>query len=131
MEMTFPHQATRQNAFDRRHDHNAIVATIVARQADSRTAQAMLIAQHTTATPPEPSDDAVEQRIHYFGSQAVDGEAPCGSFLGLETMPVATSKEPEFVVYQNNSANFKAVGLPNCWTGERANLVGHKASRIK
>lgn len=129
--MTFPHQATRQNAFDRRHDHNAIVATIVARQADSRTAQAMLMAQLTTAIPPEPSDDAVEQRIHYFGSQAVDGEAPCGSFLGSGPMPVATGKEPEFIVYHNNSANIKAAGLPNSWTGERANVVGHRASRIK
>ena len=91
----------------------------------------MLMMQLATTRPTEPSDDVVEQRIHYFGSHLVDGEAPSGSFLGLEPAPVATRNKPEFIVYQNNSVNIKALGLPIVWTGEQANLAGRQASRTK
>ena len=129
MEMTFPHLAARQKASDRRHDHDAIVAMIVARQTSSRTAQAMLMAGCATIKSTAPSDDAVDQRIHYFGSHPVDGEAPHGSFLDTNPTPTATRNEAEFNVYQIDSANIKALGLLTCWTGEQANHVGHGASR--
>ncbi len=129
MEMTFPHLATRQHALDRRHNHDAIVATIVARQANSRTVRAMLMARRASFKSIAPSDDAVEQRIHYFGSHPVDGEAPCGSFVGMQSTPAMTENKTEFGVYQIDSANIKALGLPTGGTGEQANLVGHGASR--
>lgn len=129
MEMTFPHLAMRQNAPDRRHTHDAIVATIVARQANSRTARAMLMAGRATIKSTAPLDDAVDQRIHYFGSHPVYGEAPCGSFVNTQPVSATTENRAEFNVYQIDSANIKALGLPTSWTGEQANHVGHGASR--
>lgn len=127
--MTFPHLATRQNALDRRHDYNAIVATVMARQAESRTARAMVMARLSTARPSEPSNDAVKQRIHYFGSDPVDGEAPFGSFLCMQRKIPDTEPKSESNVYQNDSTNIKAHDLQTRWTGEQANQSGHGASR--
>lgn len=125
MEMTFPHSATRQTADKRSRAHDTIVATIVARQNDSLTAQAMATAKGLRRTLTAVSDDAVDQRIHYFGSQPVNGKAPGGSFLDAATK----DDRAEFKVYQADSANIKALGLPDGGTGQQTDHVGHGASR--
>ena len=127
--MTFPQLATRQKAIDREHDHDAIVATVMARQAESKTARAMVMARLSTARPSEPSNDVVRQRIHYFGSSPVDGEAPCGSFLCIQRTKTDTDTKSESSVYQNDSTNIKAHDLQTRSTGEQANQSGHGASR--
>jgi hypothetical protein len=129
MEMTFPHRESGQRTVNGRADYQAMLAIATARQTNSRTVQAMLIAGRTNHDSPSAKGDNVEQRIHYFGSRLGSGQAPSGAFWSAHRTQDTGQAKYESSVYQNASTNIKAHDVNSDWTGEQFNQTGHGASR--
>ena len=129
MEMNFPHPAVRNTAAHDRHDHRAMLAAAIARQANSRTARAMAVASAATYDTTDTKRAMVEQLIHYFGSGDQIANPPFGAFSST-IRPLEIDKSySEPGVYQNASTNIKAHDLNFGGTGEQSNHAGHGASR--
>ena len=129
MEMTFPHRASGQRTVNGRSDYQAMLANAIARQANSRTVQAMLIAGRANHDSASAKGDAVEQRIQYFGSRLGSGQAPSGAFWSAHRAQDTGQAKYESSVYQNASTNIKAHDVNGDRTGEQFNQTGHGASR--
>lgn len=121
MEMTFPHSAMRQDSVTGRHDHKAMLAVAIARQANSRTVRALRQAEGKAV----PGDDIVGDRIHYF-AHAVGQEMAVRGAFWRDVTPEPTS-EP--AVYQAALAYIKEQSLNPDSTGEKLNHAGHGALR--
>ncbi len=120
MEMTFPHFAVRQDSVGRT-DLDSILATAIARQANSRTVRAVRRAEAAAVVAADPAD----QRIHYFAHYDVQKMAVRGAFW-RNAMREPTSEQ---AVYQAGSTNIKVLELEDWGTGEQLNLAGHGALR--
>ncbi len=129
MEMTFPHRALGHKTVNGRADHHAMLATAIARQANSRTVQAMLLVGRTNHDSAVTTGDVVEQRIHYFGSCLQGSQAPSGPFWAARRTQDTGHVKCESGVYQNASTNIKAHDVDGDRTGEQFNQTGHGASR--
>lgn len=127
--MNFPHQALRQTAAHDRDDHRAMLATAIARQANSQTARAMATLSALPISSADARRDMVEQRIHYFGSGDHSAHPPFGAFFTANSIPETVEPNIEQHVYQNASTNFKAHDLENDGTGEQSTDAGHGATR--
>jgi hypothetical protein len=121
MEMTFPHHSLRQDPVTSRNETKAILATVAARQADSRTVRILRQAERGGL----PHGNDAEQRIRYFAKQDVQKMAVRGAFWRhTEVKPNA-----ELDVYQSGSVYFKDQYLDHASTGEHLTLAGHGALR--
>ncbi len=127
--MNFPHPALRQTAVHHRHDHRAMLAAAIARQANSRTARAMAMVGSTTHTATDAKRDTVDQLIHYFGSGDQSANPPFGAFFTANGPEQTDEPIVEQNVYQNASTNIKAHDLNDDGTGEQSNNAGHGATR--
>ncbi|MBL0925697.1 MAG: hypothetical protein IBJ12_14685 [Sphingomonadaceae bacterium] len=121
MEMTFPHQALRQDSVSHRFDHKAIIAVAMKRQANSRTVRALRRAEFGVPA----NRDQMGQRIHYFGCGNGSEAKVSGAFWS------DGSAEPtcERTVYQAALVNVKDDRVDRRATGEQLNHAGHGASR--
>lgn len=129
MEMNFPHPALRQTAAHDRHDHKAMLAAAMTRQANSRTARAMAITGINQGSATNTKRDMVDQLIHYFGSGDHDEQSPSGAFFPAGSKQMVDGQISEPGIYQNASTNIKAHDLDDDGTGEQSNHPGHGASR--
>jgi hypothetical protein len=120
MEMTFPHFALRQDSVSPNR-LDAMLATVIARQANSRTVRTMRRAEKTVLA----GGDAAEQRIHYFAYKETQEMAVRGAFW-RDTKQQPTSEQ---AVYQAGSNNVKVLELKQYGTGEQFNHAGHGALR--
>ena len=120
MEMTFPHFALRQDSVGQT-QLDAMLATVIARQADSRTVRTMRRAESAALVDGDPA----EQRIHYFAHKTAQKMAVRGPFWR------DAKREPtsEQAVYQAGSMNIKVLELEQYGTGEQFNHAGHGALR--
>lgn len=120
MEMTFPHFARRQDSVSQTR-LDAILATVIARQANSGTVRSMRRAESSALAKGDPG----EQRIHYFAHKGVQKMVVRGAFWR------DTKREPtsEQAVYQAGSMNIKVLELEEYGTGEQFNHAGHGALR--
>jgi hypothetical protein len=121
MEMTFPHQALRQDSVNRRFGHRSVLAAASARQAASRTVAMLRRAERGPAS----IGDEAEQRIRYFGRHDDQKLAVRGAFW----RDVAPTRITEAPVYHADLANIKDVSLIREATGEQLNHAGHGALR--
>lgn len=121
MEMTFPHEAMRQDSVSGRFDHKAMLAAVIARQANSRTVRALRRAENQTV----PGLDEVANRIHYFARHDGSKLAVRGAFW----RDVAPEPNTEPTVYQSALAYVKDQTLDSEATGEQLNHAGHGALR--
>lgn len=116
MEMTFPHEALRPDSVTSRKDHKAILATVIARQANSRTVRAVRRAELGMSAKASDSDS----RIHYFAGHTVQKMAVRGAFWRQET--VQPKAKPD--VYQEGLVYIKDLDLESQATGEYLTLAG-------
>jgi hypothetical protein len=121
MEMTFPHQALRQDSVSHRFDHKAIIAVAMKRQANSRTVRALRRAEIGVPA----NCDEIRQRIHYFGYGNGSESKVSGAFWSDR----ATVPTCERTVYQAALVNIKDDWVDRQATGEQFNHAGHGASR--
>jgi hypothetical protein len=121
MEMTFPHSALRQELVNGRADYKALLASVVQRQANSRTVCALRQAERAE----RPSGNDAERRMHYFAHQDNQEMSASGAFWFVSGM----QPKCESTVYQAGSTNIKDHELNHEATGEQLNLGGHGASR--
>jgi hypothetical protein len=121
MEMTFPHQALRQDSVNRRLDHRHVLAVAMARQANCRTVAALRRAECGDAS----AGDEMAQRIHYFGRRDGRKVAVRGAFW----RDVAPEPDSEATVYQCDLAYVKDGSLDREATGEQLNHAGHGTLR--
>jgi hypothetical protein len=128
MEMTFPHNAMRQEKTGGRQNHRAMLAPAIARQAKSPTACAVLFAART-GRDNDSSGSAVKQRIQYFASQAGGVCLPSGAFWATRRTQDTGQTKDESGVYQDALMNSKAHDVDGDGTGEQFNRTGHGASR--
>lgn len=119
--MTFPHHALRQESVNSRFGHQAMLATAIARQANSRTVRAMRRAERIEFVP----GDEVAQRIYYFAHRNEQKMAVRGAFW----KNVEPKSNCESSVYQADLANLKVRDLEVEATGEQLNHAGHGALR--
>ena len=117
MEMTFPHPVARQSALPQP-SHQAMLAAVIARQASSPTARAVLAAK-TGAS--DSSGDATQQRIHYFGSPVDEKNIPSGAFWATRRTHDTGQVKYEAGVYQDASNYGKAPGVMGDGTGDQFN----------
>lgn len=127
MEMTFPHPVSRTGDATRQ-GHQAMLAAAIARQANSRTARAVSLASRRGGIG-DSSGDAIEQRIHYFGSHHLGISAPSGPFGATRRTQETSQVKYENGVYQDASRNSKAPDINGERTGEQFNHAGHGALR--
>lgn len=120
MEMTFPHFAARQNSAVRV-GLDRMLATVLARQANSQTVRAMRRAEMAGQSEGDPA----ELRVHYFARRGPGNTKVRGAFW-RNVMPKQSS---ERAVYQAGSTNIKVRELENDGTGEQFNHAGHGALR--
>lgn len=120
MEMTFPHFALRQDSVGQTR-LETMLATAVARQANSRTVCMMRRAEGAVLAKGDPAD----QRIHYFAHNNSQKMAVHGAFW--RESKVEPTSEP--AVYQTGSTNIKVLELEEKGTGEQFNHAGHGALR--
>ena len=122
MEMTFPHKAVSRDSAEGRKDHKAILAAVIARQANSRTVRAVRRAELGMSA----AGDNVDNRIHYFAGHAPNRMAVRGAFWrDIEVKPKAESG-----VYQAGSMYIKDPDLEGqVATGEYLNLAGQGTMR--
>ncbi|MEP7351054.1 MAG: hypothetical protein ABI668_14035 [Sphingorhabdus sp.] len=121
MEMNFPHPVSPQRAVSGRKDHKAMLAQVIARQANSRTARFMMRANRTEHDPGATKGEMLEQMIHYFGSHDTDKKSPSGAFWTSNCGEKAVEQNTELGVYQNASTNVKTHHLDVGRTGEQGN----------
>jgi hypothetical protein len=120
MEMTFPHFAPRQDS-DSWIDHKAMLATAIARQANSRTVHAVRRAEAAAQI----VGDNAEQRMHYFAHADLRKVSVRGAFW----RNVDVKPKSEADVYHAGSTNIKVRDLEDVGTGEQLNHAGHGAVR--
>lgn len=121
MEMAFPHKAVSRDSVEGRKDHKAILAAVIARQANSRTVRAVRRAELGMLA----AGDNVDNRIHYFAGHAPKKMAVRGAFWrNIEVKPKSESG-----VYQAGSMYFKDLDLEDQATGEYLNLAGQGTTR--
>ncbi len=120
MEMTFPHFAPHGDSHSRI-DHEALIATVVARQANSRTVRALRRAELMGRA----GGSEAEQRIHYFARRGSQKMAVRGAFW----RNADKERTSEQVVYQAGSTNIKVREVEHNGTGEQLNHAGHGALR--
>lgn len=121
MEMTFPHQALRQDSVSGRIGHTTILSMVAARQARSQTVRVLRRAE--TASARQGSADV--DRIHYFAHYD-DGKTPaCGAFWQFS----GKANKCETSVYQAGLVNIKHDDLDDDATGEQLTHAGHGAMR--
>ena len=125
MEMTFPHPVRRSVT---RHSHVVMLAAAIERQANTRTAKAVLVAAKSERYV-DSSGDALDQRIHYFGSHFDDAIPPFGAFWATRRTQDATQPNYEPSVYQDGSMNNKAHELNGAQSWKQFITPGHGASR--
>ena len=128
MEMTFPHQMVRQETVNGRQSCQAMLATVIARQANSRTARAVVLATRKS-NECESTGDAIDERIHYFSSHTYRKSGPSGAFWATRRAPDTAQSKNESSVYQDASMNSKAHAVNGDGTGEQFNQAGHGATR--
>jgi hypothetical protein len=121
MEMTFPHESVSQNSAIHRNDHKALIAAIMARQANSRTVQLLRRVDGAMSA----GGDAASQRIQYFASRKSDKVAVCGAFW-RENEADHKCKD---AIYQANSAYIKDQQIEEDATGVQSTHAGHGVSR--
>jgi hypothetical protein len=121
MEMTFPHQALRQDSVNRRLGDRSVLAVASARQAESWTVAVVRRAERGPAS----IGDEAEQRIRYFGRHDGQKLAVRGAFW----RDVAPERVTEAPVYHADLANIKDVSLFHQATGEQLNHAGHGTLR--
>jgi hypothetical protein len=121
MEMTFPHQALRQDSVTRLLGHRSVLAVASARQAESRT---VALLRQAERGPVSISDEA-EQRIRYFSRRDGQRSAARGAFW----QQITPERITEAPVYHADLANIKDVPLIDQATGEQSNHAGHGALR--
>jgi hypothetical protein len=120
MEMTFPHFVLRQDSVSPTR-LDAMLATVIARQANSRTVRTMRRAERAMLTECDPA----EQRIHYFAHNEAQKIAVYGPFWRNNKWEPTS----EQAVYQAGSMNIKVLELEQYGTGEQFNHAGHGALR--
>jgi hypothetical protein len=120
MEMTFPHFALAHDSASRA-DHCALLATAIARQANSRTVR---VVRRAEAGGYEVGSDA-EQRLHYFACRGAQKVPVRGAFWS-DFAPKQTSEQ---AVYQADSTYIKVREIEESATGEQFNHAGHGALR--
>ncbi len=127
MEMTFPHPVSHREGANRQ-SHRTMLAMAIARQANSETVRAVLRAARRAANV-ESAGDAIEQRIHYFGSHPQSTLGPSGAFWATHRSQDTGQAYCKNGVYQDASRNSKAHDVDGDRTGEQFNQAGHGASR--
>jgi hypothetical protein len=120
MEMTFPHFAPRQESVGSV-GLDALLATVIARQANSRTVRTMRRAESTAHA----AGDPAEQRIHFFAHKEAQKMAIRGAFWRDEKAEPTSER----AVYQAGSNNIKVRDLEPHGTGDQFNHAGHGALR--
>jgi len=128
MEMTLPHSVVHRDVADSRQRHRAMLAAAIARQADSKTARAVMLAARKNDQTESVGDD-IKQRILYFGAHKSGSAAAFGPFWAARRTKDTAQAEDESTVYQDASKYFKAHALDSVGTGEQFNQAGHGASR--
>ena len=123
--MTFPHKVVRQQELGDQQGHRAILAIAIARQADSQTARAVAKLNDDASD----SNDAINERIHYFGAHNSETATPSGAFGSSHRIHDTVQSNCKNGVYQDASMNCKAHGLNGDWTREQFNQTGQEASR--
>ena len=126
--MTFPHSVARREVANSGKRHRAMLAAAIARQANSQTARAVMLAARQNHQSESFVDD-IKKRIHYFGAENRSAKEPLGSFWAARRAENTVHAEDESAVYQDASMNFKAQALDRTRTGEQFNLAGHGATR--
>lgn len=124
MEMTFPHPARRSIT---RHSYRAMLAAAIARQSNTKTAMAVLLA--TKFDNSNGSDNPLDQRILYFGSNNVDDLVASGPFWTARRTQGTAQTKYESCVYQDGSMNNKAHELNGGRSWKQFITPGHGASR--
>lgn len=122
--MTFPHPVKRGVT---RHRCRAVLAVAIARQANTRTALAVLSAARFPNT--DRSDSALNKRILYFGSQNVEASGVFGPFWAARRNQDTADANYESCVYQDGSMNNKARDLIGVQSWKQFVKPGHGASR--
>lgn len=128
MEMTFPHSVAHRDVADSPQNHREMLAAAIARQANSRTARAVMLAARENDQSESFVDD-IKQRILYFGAHKCPATEPSGPFWAARGTKNTVQTEDESNVYQDASKYFKAHALESVGTGEQFNLAGHGATR--
>lgn len=124
MEMTFPHPVKRNAT---RHSHRAMLAVAIARQSNTKTAVAVLLA--TKFGNNNRSDSALDQRILYFGSHKIDEFAASGPFWTARRSQGTARTNYESRLYQDGLMNNKAHELNGDRSWRQFIKPGHGASR--
>ena len=124
MEMTFPHPVKRGVT---RHSCRAVLAAAIARQANTRTARAVLTATQFPNT--DCSENVLNKRILYFGSQNLERSSVFGPFWAARRSQDTADANYESCVYQDGSMNNKARDLIGVQSWKQFVKPGHGASR--
>ncbi len=104
-----------------------MLAAATARQANSRTAQVVLLAGKFNQT--ARSDNALDQRILYFCSHKASALAAYGPFWTARRTQGTAQTKYESCVYQDGSMNNKAHDLSGGQNWKQFIQTGHGASR--